>query len=69
MEFEEISAPESGYSPLSLSQEVLTAKIFIRPIASNLSLSRPPVTEVIASHSLDKSLFCQYQSRLPMNGD
>lgn len=44
MELENIALPSSGHTPLQLSHELKSAKIFVRPIVHDLSLA--PVAEV-----------------------
>lgn len=44
-EFELIAVPQQGDTPLYLSREIPSAKIFVRPITENLSIS--PVNEKI----------------------
>jgi hypothetical protein len=41
-DLKEIAVPQGGYIPLYLSRHVQSAKVFIRPVLSNLSLSPVP---------------------------
>ena len=48
-DLEEIAVPQGGFTPLYLSRHVQSAKVFIRPVLNNLSLSPVPEARMCRS--------------------